>query len=434
MDPCLKADQEECTREMMEDELLPPGATARPHQVNGIRQLHYYKRNVCIVAKTGSGKGKVALGASIMMGGISLMVVPFLALGASLVADEAETCPSMRLEHVDDLTPSELQDLIRELDDTKTIDDLVATLYISPQSLEGKSPLKECIKRLLRRGLISLVGIDEMHRLPIDGAWFRTEFAHLRTNLFNLLSTSPVRVPVVGLTATLTYGLLKAFEKRTGVSFAHFEIGDMTRRNIKYSLRCTHQVTSLYAPFVKKHRAAGGKVVILSQFPNRVETNIAPAIQKVLDDGEDVACVTGNTPDAARSYRVSSFCASPESPPFKHMNASVLAATKAANCGVNCPSCYAMAFDGPPSDLVDLVQGAGRIRPQEHGYPYEAMFALSVASWTKLVLRIAECSSAEERETQTGAAMKVMRLILCPGRCMHVELENEFGHPNKPNT
>ena len=64
-------------------------------------------------------------------------------------------------------------------------------LYISPQSL-ARPELQQCLEGLISRQVLSVVGIDEMQHVVMDGRFFRREF-----QLTKKLLLDPLVPPVV---------------------------------------------------------------------------------------------------------------------------------------------------------------------------------------------------------------------------------------------
>ena len=64
-------------------------------------------------------------------------------------------------------------------------------LNISPQSLEGKDNiLEKCLEGLFKKDLITVLAVDEMHRVPLDAPAFRTAFGKLQKKLVKKRSLS----------------------------------------------------------------------------------------------------------------------------------------------------------------------------------------------------------------------------------------------------
>ena len=70
-------------------------------------------------------------------------------------------------------------------------DPQIVMLYISPQSL-ARPELQQCLDGLISRQVLSVVGIDEMQHVVMDGRFFRREF-----QLTKKLLLDPLVPPVV---------------------------------------------------------------------------------------------------------------------------------------------------------------------------------------------------------------------------------------------
>ena len=259
---------------------------------------------------------------------------------------------------------------------------------------------------------------------------FRTEFARLKPNLLDHNSASERPAPVVVMTATITAELLGLFKMITGVEFDWEERGDIARRNIAMSLSLSDQPVKPIKSFVAKHRSAGWKVIVYSNHSHRAKHNVLKAAEKVLPDGEGASCLCGETGGVMKEYLTTAW-ASPIGPlcTLEHINLTALMATSSANCGIDSKFCGAVGREGPPAHLVDWLQEMGRIRPQETKHFYEYLIVLIVATWAKLLLRIAKTENHEERKRQEKSLTVVLRLLVVPAGCIHSALECAFGNP-----
>ena len=428
----MRQRQEDLLRRMMRDEMNGKGDglfEARPFQVEVARHLGYLGNNVCCVQKTGLGKSVPSLASLVHLGGVYVMVVPLLSLGSNQVYDAHAMCDAVEATHVDDLGGAGLKQLLAELDKVQSRDDCCRMLYISPQSLMNDSPLKKTLHRLIDRGLVCGAGTDEVHRVGLDAVYFRKEWLCLRANLWDVLVKN--KVPILAQTATLTHEVLQTFIKVSGVTFQHYEIGDMCRRNIALSVKYAHNPLDLIKPLVKEAVGNGKKAMVFSNHQTRVVKNLVPALERELGEGTDIVGVHGDTGDMTKAYRVRSFCDPFDSPSQSFLNCRVMVCTKCTREGINSRDCGLTVFEFP-SDLYDYVQGAGRVRAQDSDYPYKSVAALTVAGFSKLVLRISTCENEADKKSQTKEMWKIMTALNLPAQCMHLEVESQFSNPREP--
>ena len=410
----------------------------RDFQLRAVARAVFYSYSVLVVQKTGDGKSVVPLATLMMRGGVAIIVVPLLTIGAGQAAAANAMSEDLDAFHWDDMNSAARKDLLARLDASSRDDKKRIALFVSPQAVDGANcPLRTAIVGLLARDAVGVVAVDELHRVPLDGIMFRKVFARLRANLFDRLESSPRRVPVVGMTATLPLDLQEQFLAMSGVKFDVEERGDGRRRNIAISVRFNATTATALKAFVVKHRKPededkdGVKVVLYSNHAKRMK-NLTAVVEKVLPPGEDVSSVAGGTGGMMKSYITEAWRASldPEARTLEKINCTVLVATGAANCGLDCRDCGAVAREGPPAHLIDLLQEMGRIRPQGYDYPYEYLIVLSVATWAALLLRIETTEDAGERKRQRGYLTVVLRLLVLQSGCIHAALEGAFGNPS----
>ena len=79
---------------------------------------------------------------------------------------------------------------------------------------------------LIRKRLLVLLAIDEIHLFVQFGLYFRSEFLQLRTLLFDRvrLPNHRTRIPVLFMTATATAPLIRHLQLITGISFGRSNI------------------------------------------------------------------------------------------------------------------------------------------------------------------------------------------------------------------
>jgi superfamily II DNA helicase RecQ len=179
-----------------------------------------------LVKPTGGGKSLVRDGIAVVLGGITLTIVPLLSLGADqtrkLNARAAQDDAPTMAFHLDEMkSPQEQQRLADRLlllpdDTTKTI-----LLFSSPQFLQKSPILLPALKQLVTNKLLRLLAIDEIHLFVHFGLSFRSEFAWLKDNLFHhVLAPTPLstRIPVLLMTATCTRRIQRDMEALTGLT------------------------------------------------------------------------------------------------------------------------------------------------------------------------------------------------------------------------
>ena len=208
-----------CVAEVLSQELGV--ATPRSFQLNAIHSIACEHKRALVVQPTGSGKSIQVICSAILLMGVILVVVPLLSVGADQFSSafEAYSAPNFRVFQVtESMHAGDKEAIISFLMDLKTRADGTTIIYIAAESLRLDGAWSPVIDQLFARGLVSLVSVDEAHRLPMD-RFYRPEFIALKETLFDKIKLSLLKVALLVMTATMTRLLLDEFEEMTGLEF-----------------------------------------------------------------------------------------------------------------------------------------------------------------------------------------------------------------------
>ena len=414
-------------------------------QTQVIAEAFYTKTDQVVVQATGGGKSAIPLGVLRMAGGVGVVVVPLQTIGSNQASSAQKMCGDITAYHWDEMAPREKAKLLSDLSKLTSVKSTRIMLYVSPQSLEGKdNHLVAGLDELLDKSLLTVMGVDEMHRVPLDAPAFRQAFGKLKKKLFAKRTRSPKPPPAVCMTATLTKDLLEEFESLTGITEYTRTWGTTERPNISLKVSFSDLTIHPLKDLIQRHRGGGvkRKAIIYTNHSSRV-AKLNDGARKVLADKEDAALLKGKTGGMQKSYLIDAFCA--DGQVFKHINPTVMIATSAANCGIDCSSCGGVGREGPPPHMVDWLQEMGRIRARDTNYPYEYLIAMSGGTWANLVLRIFQKRpedeydspglakrKKEEKKRQDCALQKAMEVLLVSRQCVHIDLAEHGAEPGTP--
>ena len=180
---------------------------------------------VLLCRPTGGGKTAVQNATSITLGGgISLMLVPLLALAGdqtSKLRAVAAKQKKVRVYNLDEIKKAKKKrrlqrELIQNLDPSSGI---TVYLFSSPQTITTDKSWQKCFQKLIELGKMKMVTIDECHLYANFGMEFRGEFVDLKDSLFLLLSSAPNSIPVLFMTATGAKDMVNELEQLTGLVF-----------------------------------------------------------------------------------------------------------------------------------------------------------------------------------------------------------------------
>jgi superfamily II DNA helicase RecQ len=258
----------------------------RPFQLEAIRVLVYGLSTLLLVQGTGGGKSEVFFGAGLMLGGVCLCVAPLLGLGTAQAARASELSGVLSY-HLDELkrgspAANELAAYLGTL--TKENEPgsrrslpRAVFLFVSPQALLKGKLWGDVVRSLLDRSLVSLTMIDEMHKIPLEGVYFRKEMALLDENLFAHIKKSQRDVAVLAATATLTAGLLSEFERMmTSVVFTEYLWGSVKGRHTLLKVSVKARSVDTFKSELSEHcaRHPTHKAIVLTSEKARAKNNL----------------------------------------------------------------------------------------------------------------------------------------------------------------
>ena len=161
---------------------------------------------LAVPQKTASGKTLIVRLASFYRRGISLNLVPLLGLATEQVDRAILAEHNMEGYHCDEHKLEDcklLMDRLRQYNsDGEEAKHVTINLFIGPKALTSVS-WKTLLERLARKGLLSMIVIDEAHYVNQSGRNFRPEFESAVRFLGCLLTIMTMCVPLVLMSATI---------------------------------------------------------------------------------------------------------------------------------------------------------------------------------------------------------------------------------------
>ncbi len=177
-------------------------------------------KDVVAVMATGGGKSLCYQLPALLLGGLTVVVSPLIALMKDQVdALTANGIPAATLNST--LTYAERTAAERAIFGGK-----LRLLYVSPERAVTPGFLS-----LLKRSDLRLIAVDEAHCISMWGHNFRPEYRKLRT-----LREQFPRIPVVALTATATPTVAEDIVKQLRLSAPAEFTGSFNRKNLHYRI------------------------------------------------------------------------------------------------------------------------------------------------------------------------------------------------------
>eukprot|EP00946_MAST-07B_sp_MAST-7B-sp1_P004758 g4758.t1 len=381
------------------------------------------RREFCLhVAATGSGKTLPVVLAAIELGGIAVIVTPLVALGKQQARD-INTGPARNRvlaihisTHMSAKVCGKIVTVLKHAATRplgKVIIVILSPQMLSPQRVWGIALLgnKDAI------GALNLVAIDEVHCVPLDGEFFREEFAMLKDNLISKVKTAnrslcqTKRIAVCAMTATLTKDTLTKLQKMLGIkAFDKVLWGSISRRDINIQVNVRGGAATVQ-PLKKCVRECLSvdkkcKAIIYTNVAERASGSLRESMTKELahigsmvsDKGGDVGCIIGDTAPAMKEWLLNMFaCETAQEVSLKSTGEAfkywprVLCGTHAAVLGIDNPYVMLTCMEGFVSEIEMFAQQmgrCGRTTVQSQTTP-TYMIAVNIGTWANLIRRIA---------------------------------------------
>ncbi len=221
-------------------ELLPRGwrlrRAARRHfgwdslragQLGAMKAL-LRRRDAVVVLATGAGKSAIYQVPGMVMGRVTVVVCPLLALQQDQIAGlNGRGDPGLAVRISSAQTPRQNESALRELREGRA-----RFLFITPEQLADPARLGEV--RSLQPGLVA---VDEAHCVSSWGYDFRPDYLHLGHMIVDL-----GRPPVVALTATASPPVREDIATVLGMRDPFVVVAGLDRPNLRLAaVRCTSE-------------------------------------------------------------------------------------------------------------------------------------------------------------------------------------------------
>ena len=236
---------------------------------------------------------------------------------------------------------------------------------MSPRSLSKDSPWWPTLCDLAKMNLISVLCVDEAHKIEQSGRSFRPEFGFAMENIQYLHDIMERKCPRILMSATF-----RKIDQRTCVRYLGQEPGkviwtEMSRRRIFFDVQISGNPSASVRSSLKvdyqTHLSDANnnnsnesgrpmKVIIYTNSKKKAEESLTPSAEKVLDslgiEGE-VMPLTGDCGIMQKVFLMAAFCGDAtynnedrdDDDNYELPHLLVMPATSAANCGVSSKDC-----------------------------------------------------------------------------------------------
>ena len=417
------------------------------------------------VRPTGGGKSLIFNVVATILKGVTICICPLLSLGAdqtrkTLDAVDVESPSPITAFHLDELKLKSVFRLKAKLRDERSRGTAVI-IFTSPQALNGRKG-QALIPFLIRKQLIRLVVMDEIHIITAFGSTFRKDFGMLKHTFLSKLNKD---CPMLFLTATCTADIRHSFEKLMQLHISKWQwpnADEMAHRSVSIH---THYTTKPFSVVMKTFKSVisnpssdydsestsdsasisnfqpnlPNKVIVYSNTREKI-LNFAESVKKKMNADNvlktiDVISLVGTLTKDEKAEFVRIFINGSS----KHTDLKVrlLCATSGVgNAGIDCPDVRAVyRIDFPPS-ILDLAQEKGRVgrRPGATTEDYHYSICYSLESFLYLFKRTLdpteEYVTEAYRKTQIAQLLQVARVLISPESCIQLFLEHLMCRPD----
>ena len=336
---------------------------------------------VLLVQSTGSDKSAVPQTLSVVNGGLTIVIENTLSLGSDQTAKIVNANEysggrilSFQLDEVKNIDlQKRLSNRIIELLESNTAISII--LFSSPEVLMTKI-WTDMLCVLLRKKLLRLLCIDEVHLFVEFGLTFRKCFLQMKHIIFDKLKSmnGALHIPILFMTATFNLELKSLLTQMTGVDVHPYNIcwgilNSFNRRNIAIELKYTNQLFRFVKNSIinKIKDRPKSKAIIFSNVARKIEL-MKQKIDEWLDSaGEiigDTVLVIGDHETELKIAYTTAFTSSTTDDDQVNENAFyprfLLGTPGCIGAGIDCDLVNLVCCLGMSTSVLNLIQEMGR--------------------------------------------------------------------------
>ncbi len=353
-----------------------------------------------VLMPTGAGKSVCYQVPALVREGTGLVVSPLIALMHdqvdALVANGVRAAYLNSTQAPAERAQVEQAYLAGELD----------LLYVAPERLNGEQTL-----RLLERGALSVIAIDEAHCVSQWGHDFRPDYLALG----GLAERFP-GVPRLALTATATPQTHREITERLRLPDARHFVASFDRPNIRYRIEAKTEPRKQLLDFIRSQpEGSAGIVYALSR--NSVEQTA----EYLARQGIDAIPYHAGLDAATRARHQSRFL---------REDGVVVVATIAFGMGIDKPDVRFVAHIDLPKSVEGYYQETGRAG--RDGEPAQAWMAYGLGDVVQQRRMIQQGDGDRAIQQRQGQHLDAMLALCETVQCRRQNLLAYFGQPSEP--
>ena len=355
------------------------------------------QRDSLVLMSTGGGKSLCYQLPALVLGGLTLVISPLIALMKDQV--DALRANGIAAAFINStLTASEASRIYRQ-----TQAGQVKILYLAPERLTSPG-----FQDFLQTLNISLIAIDEAHCISEWGHEFRPDYRNLKA-----LRRQFPQAPVIALTATATERVRQDIVTQLGLDAGRVFQSSFNRPNLSYTVKPKRDSFQELLDLLELHR---GEPAIIYCFSRR--------------DTEELAADLSNRGFAALPYHagLDSAVRQETQEKFIRDQAPVIVATIAFGMGIDKPDIRLVVHRDLPKSVEGYYQETGRAG--RDGLPSECVLFYSYGDKVKQDFFINRMEDATEKGNAEEKLARMVEFCETPG-CRRRFLLSYFGeeHP-----
>ncbi|WP_375339612.1 DNA helicase RecQ [Microbacterium rhizophilus] len=353
-----------------------------------------------VLMPTGGGKSVCYQVPALVRPGTGLVVSPLIALMHdqvdALVANGVRAAYLNSTQAPDERARVERAYLAGELD----------LLYVAPERLGGEATL-----RLLERGTLSVIAIDEAHCVSQWGHDFRPDYLALG----DLAQRFP-GVPRLALTATATRETHREITERLRLPDARHFVASFDRPNIRYRIEAKTEPRAQLLAFIRSQpEGSAGIVYALSR------KAVEQTAEHLARQGIDAIPYHAGLDAATRARHQSRFL---------REDGVVVVATIAFGMGIDKPDVRFVAHIDLPKSVEGYYQETGRAG--RDGEPAQAWMAYGLGDVVQQRRLIQQGDGGRAIQQRQGQHLDAMLALCETVDCRRQNLLSYFGQPSEP--
>ncbi|GAB3603097.1 DNA helicase RecQ [Microbacterium aureliae] len=353
-----------------------------------------------VLMPTGGGKSVCYQVPALVREGTGLVVSPLIALMHDQV--DALVANGVRAAYLNSTqSPAERQAVERAF-----VDGELDLLYVAPERLNTESAM-----RLLSRGRLSVIAIDEAHCVSQWGHDFRPDYL----GLGDLAERFP-GVPRVALTATATPATHREITERLRLPEARHFVASFDRPNIQYRIEAKVDPRRQLTAFIRAQPAgSAGIVYALSR------KSVEQTAEHLRGQGIDALPYHAGLDSSVRAANQSRFL---------REDGVVMVATIAFGMGIDKPDVRFVAHIDLPKSVEGYYQETGRAG--RDGDPAVAWMAYGLGDVVQQRRMIDQSPGDRTYKVRLGQHLDAMLALCETVGCRRQNLLGYFGEPAQP--